>query len=265
MILGLNSSGWASDWSLDELIDHAAQANLPGIELQLGTDHGVSTELNTPQREHIERQVADAPVALIGLATEQRVDHVDAEALADSVQRLRAVMRLSHDIGGFGVVLGARQLAGDSEGRAIDRIAAAVRELAAFGQGWGQQVRLELGEDCAAPSVAHRIFEAVDHPNASLCWASRPENLSDEGFDHDFNALSSRLGETVYIGRLDDDSYPYFDLLRRLQQHDYHHWVLLRTRRDAPENVDNALGQQRRLFARIVDPGRDTEIRMHDR
>ncbi|MEX2672819.1 MAG: TIM barrel protein [Phycisphaeraceae bacterium] len=261
MIFGINSSGWAKDWSLDALIEHVLANELLALELQMGTAHGITTELEKPEREAVREKLSGLPLDMLGLATDERLDGDDAARKA-AVERIRQVMKLSHDIGGFGVKIGARDLPQVGRRAAIAGIAKTTRELADFAQGWGQQVRLELTGDCADPETALAIFKAIDHLNVRLCWASQPGDVSERGVKRDLKTLNEHLGETVYVGRLDDDRYPYFDLLTQLRDAGYHHWVLLRTEGEAPADVGEAIAQQRRLFRRITkgEPSLDRQL-----
>lgn len=260
MLLGLNSSGWASGWSLDALLEATMEAGMLGVELQMGGDHGVSAELESAEREQVREAIGALPLELVGLATDVRIDQDEADEWEAAAETLRATMQLSHDVGGFGVTMHARELPDEGAEGLGERL----KELADFGMRWGQQVRLELAEACAEPGTAQAIFSAADHPSATLSWACRPGNISEAGLEHDFRLLESLLGETVHIGALDDDGYPYFDLLELLGESGYAHWVLLRSAGEEPEDVAEAIARQRRLFEEITGTGISPERRLEE-
>ena len=58
--------------------------------------------------------------------------------------------------------------------KTIEQIGKALNELGSFGEGWGQQIRLEVHGQCAELPTIKAIMEIADHPNVAVCWNCNP-------------------------------------------------------------------------------------------
>ena len=95
------------------------------------------------------------------------------------------------------------------EAKTIEQIGRALRQLAAFGAGYGQEIRLEVhGRGTSDLAKVRRIMDIADHENARVCWNSNAEDLAGAGLAHNFELVKKHLGQTVHIHDL-TSSYPW--------------------------------------------------------
>jgi len=95
-------------------------------------------------------------------------------------------------------------------------------------------------------------MDVADHPNATVCWNCNPEDLKGRGLESNFNLLKDRFGAVTHVRELDDNSYPYEELIRLFVGMDYRGWIMLEGRTN-PEDKVAALIQQRNIFEQMVE------------
>ena len=110
--------------------------------------------------------------------------------------------------------------------KTLEQIGKALTEVAAFGEGYGVQIRLEIhGKGTQELPNIKTIMDVADNPNATVCWNCNPTDLDGQGLESNFNLVKNRLG-TIHIHDL-VSSYPWpqlFDLLKRAK---FDGWTLL--------------------------------------
>lgn len=245
---------WGKDWNLHTLIDNLTKAEVYGVELRIGHAHGVNVGMSKDQRKEVRKMFKDSKVEVLGIGTPLRLDHPDQSVLRETIDQARECILLSNDIGGSGIRLQPNQFHADvPKSRTVDQIGRALNQLARIGAGVGQQIRLEVhGEETQEIEIIKDIMDVADHPNATVCWNSNPQDLNGRGLAGNFNLLHSRMGDIAHVRELNDPSYPYEELVKLFVDTKYRGWVLLEGRTDPADKVE-ALIAQRKIFEEMVE------------
>ncbi|MCB1233458.1 MAG: sugar phosphate isomerase/epimerase [Verrucomicrobiae bacterium] len=252
---GMVTYQWGKDWDLPTLIRHCEAAEVEGVELRATHAHGVEPELSAAAREEVRKRFADSSVVCVGPGSDERFDSPDPAVLKKSIERTKAFLELSHDIGATGVKVKPNDFHKEvPREKTIAQIAAALREVAEFGQNLGQLVRLEVHGQLAPPEVIVQVMEACDHQNARLCWnCNDPDIESGGGFAANFDLARPWFGDTLHFHDLDGKfrPYPYPELFAKLVATKYSGWCLLEssTKREDPVA---ALKEQRKIFRNLI-------------
>lgn len=152
----------------------------------------------------------------MGLGTNQQFDYVDQSRLKESIERTKAFIRLSADVGGSGVKVKPNALHKEVPAeKTLAQISASLNELARYGADFGQQIRLEVhGEETQELPAIKQIMDGATHPNATICWNCNPQDLNGNGFEYNFRLVKDRFGATCHVRELDRTDYPYPALLK---------------------------------------------------
>jgi len=253
---GLVTYKWGKDWDLPTLIANCEKAKVLGVELRTHHAHGVEAELSSSRRREVKMRFADSPVTLLGPGTNFSFHYPDPKKLRDNIEDAKKYIKLSHDIGGTGVKVKPNDLPeGVPQEKTIEQIGKSLNELACFGADYGQQIRLEVHGDCSPPPVIKAIMDVADNPNVGVCWNCNSEDLEGDGLKYNFNLIKDRFGDTAHIRCLDNDNYPYQQLLNLFVDMDYDGWMLLEAR-SRPKDKVKALEQQRLLCESMLKKAR---------
>ena len=257
MGFGLVTYIWGRDWDIPTLIQNCQETGVGGVELRTEHAHGVEVHLSAAERVAVREQFTDSDVSLVGLGTNWAFHHPEAAKLAHAISQAKASVVLSHDVGGSGVKVKPDALPDDvPEERAITQIGRALRTLGQFGEGYGQEIRLEVhGRRTDQLPVIQQIMEAADHRNVRICWNSNPVDMQAPGLTHNFGLVREYLGQTVHVRQLDSDTYPYRQLFELLTAAEYAGWILLEAHADSEDRI-SALRHQRSLFDSLVELSR---------
>jgi sugar phosphate isomerase/epimerase len=249
---GLVTYMWGHDWSLPELLANCEKAGAAGVELRTTHAHGVEPQLGSAARREVKRHFADSPISLIGLGSNEDFHDADPSSLAQSIERAKAFIKLSHDVGSTGVKVKPNDLPAHVEQqKTIEQIGEALNELGAYAADYGQQVRLEVHGQCAPLPIIASIMKVAEHKNVAVCWNSNPQDLSAPGLEHNFNLVKARLGDTVHARQLGGDQYPYAQLFKLLKQACYKGWILIEDA-EMPQDRVSAIARERRAFDKLV-------------
>ena len=223
MRFGLVTYLWGKDMDLDQLLKSCEASGLLGVELRTEHKHGVEPQLTAAQREEVKRRFADSPVELIGYGSNCEYHSEDPAKVKANVELTKRYIQLMHDCGGSGVKVKPNGFSkGLTREQTIQQIAVALNEVAEYGHGYGQQIRVEVhGRGTSELPVIRDIFKIADHPNVAVCWNSNPEDLQGEGLEANFKMVRDRLGDTVHVRELDDPSYPYDRLMGLFREMNY--------------------------------------------
>jgi sugar phosphate isomerase/epimerase len=249
MRFGLVTYLWGKDMNLPTLIAACEQADVLGVELRTEHKHGVEPTLNKVQRLEVKKRFDDSPVSLVGYGSNAQFHEDDAAKVKKNIELTKRYIELMHDCGGSGVKVKPNGFVnGVPREKTIEQIGRALNVVAEYGEGYGQQIRVEVhGRGTSELPVVKAIFDVADHPNATVCWNSNNVDLAGEGLEYNFNLVKDRLGETVHVRELNIGDYPYPKLMQLLAQMDYAGWILLEARTDPADKVA-ALIQQRKQF-----------------
>lgn len=250
--LGLVTYLWGRDWDLPTLLANCEKTGMEGVELRTEHAHGVEPEIGPQQRAEVKKRFADSPVVLVGLGSNEAFHYPDPERLRRSIERTKAFIKLSHDVGGQGVKVKPNDLPKEvPQEKTIEQIGKALNELAAFAADYGQRLRLEVHGQCSPLPIMKKIMDVATHPNVGLCWNSNPEDLQGEGLEYNFNLVKDRLGDTVHVRELNLGDYPYQRLFELLVTNQYRGWILLECRTNPPDRVA-ALIEQRKVWEEMM-------------
>jgi sugar phosphate isomerase/epimerase len=252
MRFGLVTYMWGADWDLPTLIANCQKAHAEGVELRTEHAHKVEPDISTARRKEVKQMFADSPVTLVGLGTNQDFHHVDQAKLRGSIDRAKEFIKLGHDVGGSGVKVKPNDLPKEvPQEKTIAQIGKALNELGAFGEEFGQQIRLEVHGGCAHLPTIAAIMKMADHPNVAVCWNSNAQDLQDGGLEENFRLVQSRLGATMHVHNLGGKEYPYPRLFKLLKDAHYKGWILIEAS-DKPADRVAALAKEREAFERLV-------------
>lgn len=253
MQFGLVTYLWGQHMDLPTVIESCAKSGLRGVELRTKHKHGVEPDLSTQAREEVRQRFADSGITFVGYGSNCEFHSSDPAVVQANIDQCREYIRLSHDCGGSGVKVKPNGFsAGVPRNKTIEQIGKALNDLANYGEGWGQQIRVEVhGAGTSELPVIRDIFAIADHPNVAVCWNSNPEDLQGEGLQANFQMVQSRLGATCHVRELDQGDYPYDQLMKLLLGIDYDGWVLLEARTEPADKVA-AMTEQRTVFERLT-------------
>jgi sugar phosphate isomerase/epimerase len=252
MAFGLVTYQWGKDWDLPTLLANCAKAKIRGVELRTGHAHKVERNLGSAERAEVKKRFADSPVTLVGIGSAEEFHHPDKAALEKAIEATKAFIKLSHDVGGSGVKVRPNDLPkGVPEEKTIEQIGKALNVVGEFGEGFGQQIRVEVHGRCSPLPIMKRIMDVANHPNVAVCWNSNATDLTGAGLAANFNLVKARFGRTVHVRPLDTRDYPFAELIRLFVEMDYRGWILLEAG-GTPKDPIRDLIYQRELFEKYV-------------
>jgi sugar phosphate isomerase/epimerase len=253
MKLGLVTYLWAKDWDIPTIIKNCTSTRILGVELREQHAHGVGVGLSTAERKEVKRKFEDSEVKLIGLGTNQQFDYPDPVQLKESIEKTKEYVRLSVDIGSSGVKVKPNEFHKEvAKEKTIEQIGRALNELGKYAIGYGQQIRLEVhGRETSLLPNIKAMMDYVDNPGVKVCWNSNPTDLEGQGLEYNFNLVKSKLGNTVHIHELNDEKYPFQQLIKLFKGIDYKGWMLLECSSDPADKVA-ALMDQRLLWEKMT-------------
>lgn len=252
MRFGLVTYLWGKDMDLEELLKACEYSGLLGVELRTEHKHAVEPALSAQQRLEVKQRFADSPVELVGYGSNCEYHSDNPAEVKKNIELTKKYIQLMHDCGGTGVKVKPNGFPkGLTREKTIEQIGQALNEVAQYGEGYGQQIRVEVhGKDTSELPVMRDIFKIATHPNVTVCWNCNGEDLKGDGLEANFNMVKDRFGRTVHVRELDDSSYPYAQLIKLFSQISYEGWILLEARTN-PQNKAEAMKQQREIFERL--------------
>ena len=253
---GLVTYQWGKDWDLPTLIANCAAAGVGGVELRTTHKHGVEPTLNAAEREEVRKRFADSPVTCVGIGSDERFDNPSPEKVRDAIEKSKAFIELSHDIGGSGVKVKPDRFWPDvPREKTIEQIALALNELGEYADGFGQQVRLEVHGQCAELPTIKAIMDIAKHPSVAVCWNCNAQDLQGAGLVGNFEMVADRFGQTAHIHLMESTSYPHSQLLDLLVARDYNGWLLLEEGK-VPADPAAELKRERERFDKALAAAR---------
>lgn len=227
MKLGLVTYMWGAEWDLPTLLKHCAETGFAGVELRSGHKHGVEPTLAAAERREVAERFAEAGITLVGLGTACEYHAPSAAELRRQIDDSKRFIELCHDCGGSGIKVRPNGLPPEVPvARTLEQIGRALGEVAAFGEGFGVEVRLEVhGRGTQELPHIRAIMDAAAHPNATVCWNSNEADLAGAGLEANFALVADRIG-TVHIHDL-ISTYPWAKLFGLLKSSGFEGWTLL--------------------------------------
>ena len=253
MRFGLVTYQWGKDMDLPTLLTSCEQSGLLGVEVRTEHKHGVEPSMSKEARVEVRKRFADSPVELIGYGSNCEYHSDDPAKLKQNIEQTKRYIELMHDCGGSGVKVKPNGFPkGLSREQTIEQVGKALNEVAAYGENYGQKIRVEVhGAGTSDLPVVRDIFAIANHPNVYVCWNSNDEDLKGEGLEANFKMVSKRLGDTVHVRELNIGDYPYAKLMKLFQEIQYEGWILLEARTE-PKDKIAAMTEQRKLFESMI-------------
>lgn len=253
MRIGLVTYLWGKDMSLPELLSSCEKSGVLGVEVRTEHKHGVEPSLSKAERVEVRKRFADSPVALIGYGSNCEYHSDDPAKVKQNIELTKRYIELMHDCGGTGVKVKPNGFSkGLSREKTIEQIGKSLNEVAAYGENYGQKIRVEVhGGGTSDLPFMRDIFAVADHANAYVCWNSNDEDLKGEGLEANFKMVQDRFGDTVHIRELNVGKYPYAQLMQLFKGINYAGWILLECRTDPADKVA-AMIEQRQIFEEML-------------
>jgi len=247
MKFGLVTFLWGKDMDLPSLIEACEQSGILSVELRTEHAHGVEPTLSAHQRNEVKKRFADSPVTLVGYGSNCEFHENDPAKVKQNIELSKKYIRLMHDCGGTGVKVKPNGFPKEvSREQTIEQIGRSLNEVAAYGEEFGQQIRVEVhGKETRELPVIKAIFDVAD-PNEV--------DFEGKGLRHNFNLVKDRFGDTVHVHDLSSDSYPYQELMQLFLDVNYTGWILLEAH-GPPQQIVKAMTKQRQIFERLTHKG----------
>lgn len=256
MAFGMVTYQWGKDWDLPTLLANCTKAKIGGVELRTGHAHKVERDLSASQRAEVKKRFADSPVKLVSIGSAEEFHHPDKAALEKAIEAAKAFIKLGHDVGASGVKVRPNDLPKTvPEEKTIEQIGKALNVVGEYGEGFGQQIRVEVHGRCSPLPIMKRIMDVANHPNVGVCWNSNATDLTGAGLAANFNLVKGRFGRTVHVRPLDTRDYPFAELIGLFVKMDYEGWILLEAGGTAKDPIRD-LVHQRELFEKYVAAAR---------
>ena len=256
LAFGLVTYLWGQDMDLPTLLTACEKSGLLGVELRTQHAHRVEPSLSKSQRLDVRRRFADSPVTLVGYGSNAQFHENDPARLKHNIELTKQYVQLMHDCGGTGVKVKPNGFVRDvPREQTIQQIGKALNEVAAYAEGYGQRIRVEVhGSGTSELPVIKAIFDVADHPNVGVCWNSNDVDLQGEGLEYNFNLVKDRFADTVHVRELNQGNYPYAKLMKLLIDNRYEGWILLEARTNPGDKIA-AMIEQRKVFEQLIGRG----------
>lgn len=253
MQFGLVTYLWGKDMPLAELLSACEASGVLGVELRTEHAHGVEPNLSKAERNEIRQRFADSPVELVGYGSNCEYHSPDKAELKANIELTKQYIELMHDCGGSGVKVKPNNLPKElTREQAVEQIGESLNEVAAYGEGYGQKIRVEVhGRGTSDLPVVRDIFKVADHSNVFVCWNCNEQDLEGDGLKANFDMVRDRFGDTVHVRELNVGKYPYPELMKLIVQSKYEGWILLEARTNPKDKVA-ALVEQREIFEKLT-------------
>ncbi len=251
---GFTSYQWGMDWDIPTIIANLTKAGVFGVELRTSAKyaHGVEPELSPERRREVKKRFADSPVTLVGIASAERMDWPEPARLKEAVEKAKAHIRLSREVGASGVRVFPNQFHPDvPHEKTVRQIAEALNELGAFAADFDQEVRLEAHGQAGTLPTIRAIMDQVRQPRVRVKLNCDARDAEGEGFEHNFNLVKSFLGHTLHTHNLNDSKFPYQLQTNLLAKMGWDGWALLEASDKVTDRVQ-ALIEQRQLWEKYV-------------
>jgi sugar phosphate isomerase/epimerase len=251
MPLGLVTYMWGAQWDLPTLIKNLETTGFGGVELRSTHEHGVEPSLDKQARSEVAKRFADSPAELVGLGSACEYHAADPAVVKKNIEETKDFIRLCHDVGGTGVKVRPNGLPAEVPvTKTLDQIGKALNEVAAYGAGYGVEIRLEVhGRGTSELPHIKRIMDVADDPGVVVCWNCNSADLAGQGLEHNFNLVKDRIG-TIHVHDLISE-YPWPQLFALLKGSGFEGWYLLEEGRPTADPI-RVMQYYRMLWERMV-------------
>lgn len=237
MQLGLVTYMWGATWDIPTLIKNCKETGFEGVELRTEHKHGVEISLSPEDRKNVANQFKEGGVKLMGLGTTCEFHSPDPAVLRKNIDLSKEWIKLAHDVGASGIKVRPNGLPKEVPvAKTLEQIGKSLNEIAAFGEGYGVQIRLEVhGKGTSELPRIKTMMDVANHKGAVVCWNCNETDLAGDGLEKNFRLVQNRIG-TVHIHEL-ISQYPWKELFRLLKQSKFDGWTLLEESATTPDPI----------------------------
>lgn len=229
MKLGMVTYNMGKDMDCPRLITFCDETGLDGVELRTTHAHCVEIDLGSAERAAVRKMFADSGIEIVGLGSTFEYHSKDPQEVKYNVEASKAYAQLAADVGAAGIKVRPNRLLDDVPvEQTCEQIGTALREVAAFAEGLGVQVRLEVhgGNGSADPKNIRKMIDYADHPNALVCWNSNTGEQDENGsIQANFDLLRDKIA-LVHITEIGQYQYPWQQLFDNLKASGYKGYCL---------------------------------------
>lgn len=252
MRFGFTTYQWGADWDIPTLIANCTKAKAFGVELRTSEKyaHGIELTSSDAQRREAAKRFKNSPVAVIGVASSERFDWLDAKKLAEAIENAKAHVKLSHDLGSKGVRVFPNDFHKEvPQEQTIAQIAKALNEVGKYAAEHGQMIRLENHGTAGTLPTLRKILDQVESKNVRVKLNGEARDAED--FANRFALVKDRLGDTLHMHVLPSERFPYQLQSDLLTDAGWNGWWLLEAETKAADRPA-ALIKQRELWDQII-------------
>jgi sugar phosphate isomerase/epimerase len=254
MKFGLTSYQWGQDWDIPTMIANCTKAKALAVELRTSAKyaHGVEIDIGSEKRAEVKKRFADSPVALIGIASAERMDAIDPAKLKAAIEGAKAHVKLSHDVGSRSVRVFPNDFHKEEpEEKTIERIAAALSEVGKFAADFGQGIRVENHGTAGRLVTLRKVIDRVDAKNVRVMLNCDKRDTEDDGFAKNFALVKHRLADMLHMHDLLAGDFPYELQADLLIDEGWEGWWLVEQSTKVPDRVQ-ALIEMRTAWEAMV-------------
>ncbi len=253
MRFGLVTYQWGKDWDLPTLIANCEKAGYLGVELRTQHAHGVETSLSASERAAVKQRFADSPVTCVGYGSNFEYHSPDPAEVRKNIEGTKEYIKLCKDIGASGIKVKPNGIPKEVPWeKTIAQIASSLNEVGRYASDLEQVVRVEVhGSVSQEIPNMKAIFEQVTEKNVGMCWNCNDQDLNPPGLEPNFNSVKQYFGDTVHVRELNDESYPYQQLMDLFVNMKYKGWILLEARTEPADKVA-AMKEQLGIFNEMI-------------
>jgi sugar phosphate isomerase/epimerase len=254
MKFGLTTYQWGRDWDIPTLIANCRKAKALAVELRTTAKyaHGVEVGIDAAKRAEVKKRFQDSGVALIGIASAERMDWPDAAKLKAAIENAKAHVKLSHDVGARGVRVFPNDFhKEEAEEKTIERIAASLDELGKYAADFGQIIRLENHGTAGRLQTLRKVIDRVGAKNVCVMLNSDKRDTEGGGFAASFNLVKHRLADVLHMHDLPAGDFPYQLQSDLLIDAGWDGWWLVEQSVQVPDRVQ-ALAEMRTAWDAMV-------------
>ena len=251
---GLTSYEWGKDWDIPTFIANCTRAKAYGVELRTSAKYAHGLELDTPpeKRNEAKRRFADSPVKLISIASAERFDSPDPEKLRAAIEKAKAHVLLSRDVGSTGVRVFPNDFHKEvPQEQTVAQIAKALNEVGKFAEEHGQKIRLENHGSAGRLTDVAKILAQVDSKAIGVKLNGDVRDVIDGQFAPSFGQVKNRLGETLHFRMYGGSDFPYQQQWDLLVDAGWEGWCFVEESVQVPDRVQ-ALIEERQQWESMI-------------
>jgi len=113
-------------------------------------------------------------------------------------------------------------------------------------------VRLEAHGSAGGLADIRAIMDQVTQPSVRVKLNSSARDADGAGFEHNFNLVKGRLGDTLHLHDLKDETFPYQQQMNLLVRMGWTGWQMLEVSHKVPDKI-TALREYRQIWGEMLE------------